>query len=139
MSVWQIKAYWLPGETCPIQDWYRAQEIHVQAEFDAILATLKVTIDWTDTRSFKVLKRRHAGLGEIRFRLEKPEKRRFRPVGIWPPIVEREFILLVGCEKERNGIFDPAERICIGARIQTAIGERGRENSRLCLRIFGGS
>jgi hypothetical protein len=107
MSAWQIKAYWLPGGTCPIQDWYRAQDVLVQAEFDASLGTLTATIDWTDTKSFGVLKRAHLGLGEIRFMLEGPEKRRFRPVGIWPPIVEGEFILLVGCEKSRNGVLIP--------------------------------
>lgn len=79
----------------------------VQAEFDAALGTLTAIVDWTDTKSFGVLKRDHVGLGEIRFMLEGPEKRRFRPVGIWPPIVEGEFILLVGCEKERNGVLIP--------------------------------
>lgn len=61
--MWQIKAYWLPGETCPIQDWYREQDVEVQAEFDATLETLKATVDWTDTKSFGVLKRDHEGLG----------------------------------------------------------------------------
>jgi hypothetical protein len=107
MSVWQIKAYHLQGGACPIQNWYRNQDVRVQAEFDATLATLKATVDWTDTNAFKALKRDHTGLGEIRFRLEKPEERRFRPVGIWPPIVEWEFILLVGCEKEHNGLLAP--------------------------------
>lgn len=79
----------------------------IQAEFDAVLGTLAATVDWTDTKSFGVLKRDHLGLGEIRFMLEKPEQRRFRPVGIWPPRAEGEFILLVGCEKERNGVLIP--------------------------------
>ena len=107
MSMWHIKAYWLPGDTCPIQDWYRKQDVPVQAEFDAVLDILKATVDWTSTNPFKVLKKDHRGLGEIRFGLEKPRKRRFRPVGIWPPITEREFVLLVGCEKERNGVLIP--------------------------------
>jgi hypothetical protein len=81
--------------------------VEVQAEFDATLGTLKATVDWTDTKSFKALKKGHEGLGEIRFRMDKPRKRRFRPVGIWPPLVEWEFILLVGCEKERNGVLSP--------------------------------
>jgi len=107
MPIWQIKAYWLAGDTCPIQDWYRSQDVAVQAEFDATLDTLTAIVDWTDTNSFGVLKRDHLGLGEIRFTVEVPEKRRFRPVGIWPPIVEGEFILLVGCEKRRNGVLIP--------------------------------
>ena len=110
MSAWRLKAYWLPGGTCPIRDWYRTQDVSVQAEFDATLATLEATVDWSDSKSFKGLKRDHAGLGEIRFLLEvKPSVRRFRPVGIWPPIVEGEFILLLGCEKQRNGVLIPED------------------------------
>ena len=80
MSIWQIKAYYLRGGTCPIQDWYRVQDVSVQAEFDATLAVLKATVNWRKTRAFGALKRAHVGLGEIRFKLEKPELRRFRPV-----------------------------------------------------------
>lgn len=108
MSAWKIKAYWLPGGTCPIREWYRNQGVSVQAEFDAALTTLRAVTDWEDTNAFGVLKRDHAGLGEIRFSLgTKPEIRRFRPVGIWPPLIEGEFILLLGCEKLRNGILIP--------------------------------
>jgi hypothetical protein len=107
MSVWQIKAYHLQGGTCPIRNWYRNQDVRVQAEFDATLAILEATVDWSDTKAFKALKRNHVGLGEIRFMLERPEVRRFRPVGIWPPIVEQEFILLLGCEKGQHGVLIP--------------------------------
>ncbi len=107
MSMWQIKAYWLKGGTCPIRDWYRQQDVPVQAEFDAALDTLRATVDWANTESFRVLKRDHVGLGEMRFSLNKPIKRRFRPVGIWPPVTEGEFILLIGCEKARNGLLIP--------------------------------
>jgi hypothetical protein len=108
MSAWKIKAYWLKGGTCPVRDWYRAQAVAVQAEFDATLTTLRAITDWMDTDTFAVLKRDHVGLGEIRFRLgSKPDIRRFRPVGIWPPVVEGEFILLLGCEKLRNGVLIP--------------------------------
>lgn len=109
MAVWRIKAYHLQGGFCPIRTWYGAQDVSVQAEFDAALTTLAGTVDWADTKVFGILKRDHAGLGEIRFRLEKPEMRRFRPVGIWPPIVQQEFVLLLGCEKERNGVLIPPE------------------------------
>ncbi len=109
MSAWQIRAYYLQGGMCPIRDWYRVQDFPVQAVFDATLAVLKAETDWTDTKAFKVLKRNHAGLGEIRFQLEGPELRRFRPVGIWPPIIEGEFIVLLGCEKLRNGVLIPNE------------------------------
>jgi hypothetical protein len=107
--MWGIKAYHLEGGTCPIRDWYRLQDVSVQAVFDAALATLRGTVDWTDTKAFEALKRDHTGLGEIRFKLEKPRVRRFRPVGIWPPVVDYEFVLLVGCEKERNGVLIPSD------------------------------
>jgi hypothetical protein len=107
MALWRIMAYHLPGGFCPIQDWYAAQDVEVQAAFDAALATLSATADWSDTWQFKELTKAHAGLGEIRFKLEGPPIRRFRPVGIWPPIVEGEFILLLGCEKNRN-VYIPA-------------------------------
>jgi hypothetical protein len=93
-----------------VRDWYKAQDVQVRAEFDATLTTLEATVDWRDTKSFKELKRAHAGLGEIRFRLgDKHAVRRFRPIGIWPPIVESEFILLLGCEKQRNGVLIPED------------------------------
>ena len=106
MPLWNIKAYHLPGGTCPIQDWYRVQDVEVKAEFDATLRVLSATEDWTDTKMFQALTRSHAGLGEIRFMIDKPIVRRFRPVGIWPPITGNEFILLLGCEK-RMGVYIP--------------------------------
>ncbi len=111
MALWRIMAYYLQGGTCPFLNWYRNQEISVQALFDATLDILRETEDWEDTKSFQPLKREHAGLGEIRFKLEERgrEVRRFRPVGIWPPLMEREFILLVGCEKRPRAAYDPAD------------------------------
>lgn len=81
-----------------------------QAQFDATLMILQATPNWeaADVEEFKVLTGKHKGLGEIRFHINvsdhgsrRPYRRRFRPVGIWPPIVEGEFIILVGCEKRR--------------------------------------
>jgi hypothetical protein len=102
MALWRIMAYHLAGGSCPIQDWYAAQDIEVQAAFDAAFTTLNATADWSDTWQFKELTKAHAGLGEIRFKLDGPPIRRFRPVGIWPPIIPNEFILLLGCEKNRS-------------------------------------
>jgi hypothetical protein len=119
MSAWQIKAYWLPGGTCPIRDWYRVQNVSVQAEFDATLVTLRAAVDWTDTKAFKALKRNHTGLGEIRFKLEKPRVRRFRPVGIWPPVVDHEFILLLGCEKVGHGVLIPPNAFTLALTYKT--------------------
>jgi hypothetical protein len=106
MPRWRINVYHLAGDFCPIQEWYRAQDIEVKAEFDAALAILRAESDWTDTKLFKALTRNHIGLGEIRFKLNGTPERRFRPVGIWPPLAECEFILLVGCEKVR-GLYIP--------------------------------
>lgn len=105
-------AYYLEGGTCPIRNWYVLQGVPVQAAFDSAMGILAATEDWTDTKTFEVLKRQHAGLGEIRFGVEELRRgekqwRRFRPVGIWPPRVEREFILLLGCEKESHGVYIP--------------------------------
>ncbi len=107
MALWRIMAYQLAGGFCPIQRWYAVQDVEVQAAFDATLATLSATADWSDTWQFKDLTGVHAGLGEIRFQLEGPPIRRFRPVGIWPPIIPNEFILLLGCEKNRNIYIPP--------------------------------
>ena len=102
MALWRIMAYHLDDGSCPIEDWYSAQDDEVKAEFDAALTVLSATVDWTDGWQFKVLTKRHLGLGEIRFKIEGNPVRRFRPVGIWPPNREREFVLLAGCEKHRN-------------------------------------
>lgn len=127
MPLWTFKAYHLEGGTCPIRDWYGAQDIEVQAEFDATLVTLAATEDWEDTRQFKALKRDHAGLGEIRFRLEGKAARRFRPVGIWPPIAEHEFIFLLGCEKQSRGLYIPPDAFALALRykrdLESGIGE----------------
>ncbi|SRR5258708_40301303 len=125
MLLWNIKAYHLPGGTCPIQDWYRIQDIEVKAEFDAALGILSATEDWTDIpKLFQALTRAHAGLGEIRFKLDEPTVRRFRPVGIWPPVTDNEFILLLGCEKIR-GIYIPPDAFT-QALIHKQELERGR-------------
>jgi hypothetical protein len=128
MSLWQIKAYYRPDGSCPIQDWYAEQDETVQARFDATLATLAATVDWTDTKQFKVLSRGHVGLGEVRFKIEEKGRpvRRFRPVGIWPPLAHREFILLVGCEKTKRLYLPPnafALALELKAQLEAGIGE----------------
>jgi hypothetical protein len=137
MSLWTIKAYYLANGTCPMRNWYTAQDVEVQAQFDATLATLVATEDWEDrdTKQFKVLRADHVGLGEIRFKIEEWQRgvrgrtklvRRFRPVGIWPPVVEREFILLLGCEKSR-GVYIPDDAFTLALeykrRLEAGEGE----------------
>ena len=126
MPLWRFMAYHVDPESCPIQDWYQVQGEEVQARFDASLATLGATADWMDTWQFKALTRNHAGLGEIRFKIDGTPIRRFRPVGIWPPLVEREFILLLGCEKHRN-LYIPADAFTLALEyrrlLEAGIGE----------------
>jgi len=108
--------YWTAEGICPMQQWYEAQEVPVRAKFDAVLLTLAGTPVWDDEPrdEFKVLTRIHVGLAEIRFKLvDGRTTRRFRPLGIWPPVVPNEFILLLGCEKSGrmvipNGAYEHA-------------------------------
>ena len=95
-------------------EWYASQEADVRTKFDATLFILAATPDWgfLETRDgskalFKILKN-HKGLGEIRFGVrrmnpinKKQFNRKFRPVGIWPPTRQFEFILILSCEKIR--------------------------------------
>lgn len=125
MALWKFKAYHLAGGHCPIREWYRQQDCEVQAEFDAALTILRATDDWMDTQLFEVLRREHEGLGEIRFKLEKPTVRRFRPVGIWPPLTDREFILLIGCEKGRYGRLIPSRAFDTALEYRRRFMEKG--------------
>jgi hypothetical protein len=125
MALWRILAYHLPeNDSCPMQDWYAVQDEEVQAAFDAAMTTLKARVDWTDTWQFKVLTKKHGGLGEVRFKLNGPPIRRFRPVGIWPPLVEREFVLLLGCEKQRQ-VYIPDDAFTLALEYKRQL-EQGR-------------
>src|SRR5579862_8080169 len=90
-----------------IQEWYGQQGVDVQAEFDATVATLAATKDWRKTKAFKLLTKKHLGLGELRFAVKARKRgkeemiRRFRPVGVWREAAG-EFIFLIGCEKARG-------------------------------------
>ena len=115
MALWRFLDYRVDQGVPPlrnlIQNWYGAQDRVVQAEFDVTVATLAATADWTKTKSFSALKRKHTGLGELRFsvRMKKHGKeivRRFRPVGIWREAAG-EFVFLIGCEKAQ-GVYTPA-------------------------------
>lgn len=116
-----------------IQEWYVAQSPAVQAQFDATLLILNASVNWEDpnTEEFKVLTGRHTGLGEIRFHIytsspgsKRPYRRRFRPVGIWPPTIYGEFTMLLGCEK-RRGTYKPHAAFDIALRLKIDF-EQGR-------------
>lgn len=107
MIPWTFKDYWTEDGRNLIWEWYEAQDEEVQAAFDGTLLRLRAVDDWLDQRvkEFDLLKRHHAGLGELRFSVMarhpatgKSFKRRFRPVGVWRQ-EERDFIILLGCEK----------------------------------------
>lgn len=113
MPLWQFLDYCpQEGENC-IQDWYSAQDVSVQARFDATLDLLSIKRHWVrkepddpEVGEFKVLERQHVGLCEIRFEVDRPKKRQFRPLGIW-----REesyiFILLNAYEKSGRATIPP--------------------------------
>ena len=111
-----------------IQLWYGQQDRAVQAEFDATVAILAATEDWEKAKEFKLLRRRHLGLAELRFsvRVKKHGKeitRGVRPVGIWRAEA-REFIFLAGCEKEPHGAYIPANAFDVALACKTKL-EKG--------------
>lgn len=108
MALWRFMDYCTEDGRNLIQEWYAAQAEAVKAAFDATLFILAATEDWTVKKfdGFKILTERHVGLGEIRFDLMlNRKKRKFRPVGIWPPS-GRDFMILLGCEKSGR-IYTP--------------------------------
>jgi hypothetical protein len=112
MALWRFLDYRTNDEPPRnlIQLWYGQQDLDVQAEFDATVAILAATEDWRKAKAFKVLKKAHVGLGELRFAVMKKKHgkkiiRRFRPVGIWREGC-REFVFLMGCEKAL-GVYTP--------------------------------
>lgn len=125
MTPWAFRVYVTEEGRCLINEWYAAQDENVRAEFDVTIAILAQTDDWTEPEiaEFKLLTGRHAspGLGEIRFYVDavtpgarRPRRRRFRPIGVLRP-EQREFVLILGCEKFRMntvpaGAFDEALR-----------------------------
>jgi hypothetical protein len=122
MALWRFYDYVTDENQHLLEDWYQAQDPKVQAQFDATLFILGATDDWENesVEEFKPLTEKHHGLGEVRFYVDaiapgakRPHRRRFRPVGIWPSIIDREFILILGCEKSGrssipHGAFDSA-------------------------------
>jgi hypothetical protein len=129
MSLWRFLDYRTDDDRPRnlIQIWYGQQDVEVQAAFDATVAVLKATENWEKTKEFKVLKRKHAGLSEIRFWVQtmkygKQITRRFRPVGIWRE-EEREFVFLLGCEKAL-GLYSPPDSFELALRYKAKL-ERG--------------
>jgi hypothetical protein len=108
MALWRFFDYITEDGHNLIERWYELQDPEVRATFDATLLILAATADWEaeDVEEFKPLANEHRGLGEVRFHVnalapgaKRPHRRRFRPVGVWPVAVNREFIRVLGCEK----------------------------------------
>jgi hypothetical protein len=103
-----------------IQDWYDALPVEAQVAFDVALIMLRGTEEWGFVRKkaehFKVLDGVHVGLGEVRFTAElpnrenpkKPTRRKYRPVGVWPPEISKHFIMILGCHKMGGAYFPHA-------------------------------
>lgn len=109
MTPWAFAEYVTEGGVNLIRNWYANQGDQVRAEFDVTVAVVRETRDWLEpeVEALKLLTGKHGGLGlgEIRFWIEeraprapRTKRRRFRVPGIYRP-TQREFILILGCEK----------------------------------------
>ncbi len=113
MTPWRILEYVTADGISPVQDWYEAQEDGVRAAFDNVILLLRAVEDWLNPErvEFANLKREHVGLSEVRFWF-KPrflaKHRKFRVAGLYRPD-EREFVLLVGCEKRLRSLYIPRD------------------------------
>ena len=109
--------------------WYRSQSEDVQAAFRDALINLGRRADWKGNRLFKECRRTHKGLAEIRFSVGakgRPNFRRFRLIGI-SNISNREFILLVGCEKPERANTIPKDAFDLALDLKTLLErEKGR-------------
>ena len=140
MALWRFLEYVTEDGRNLVAEWYEVQDPEVQAEFDVTLLLLSATEDWEDEEfeAFKPLTKKHAGLGEIRFYINalapgarQAHRRRFRPVGIWPPSTKREFVLILGCEKRgRQSI--PHDAFGLALRHKALLEEgRGTTHERI--------
>jgi len=137
MAFWKIFEYITEEGQNLMDQWYAVQHPEVQAQFDATLLILGSTENWEDesTEEFKPLSVTHPGLGEVRFHVNahapgarRPHRRRFRPVGIWPPTTSREFVLILGCEKSGR-TFTPHDAFGRALRYK-ALFDQGKGTTR---------
>ena len=117
MALWRFLDYVDSDGNNLVRQWYLDQPPQVRAAFDATIMLLGGIADWEsdEVEEFKALSERHAGLGEVRFHVmasvlggKRPFRQRYRPVGIWPPRQEFEFIFLLGCSINLQNIFHAA-------------------------------
>ncbi len=124
VALWKFVVYCPPGGSCPFEEWCLAQDEDVRALCMITLGFLEKESDWhTRTNKFKPLWRAHRGLGEIRFLIPGAPVRRFRPLGIWPPRIQREFVLLTGCEKPARGQYVPANALELALHYRSLLAD----------------
>jgi len=102
MKLWRFYDYCSPGGNNLIEDWYDGESADVQAAFDVTLNNLAGIQRWHDRTDFSMLGGKHAGLGEIRFKVANVQ---YRPVGFYGE-QRRSFVLLVGASKKQR-VYTP--------------------------------
>ena len=105
LPLWNFHAYVSATGRPKFQEWYDALTIPAQAALDANLAFLiqRPQHEWGRPQ-FAMLSGKHAGIGELRFTVEKIV---FRPFGFFGPTAA-SFTLLVGASK-KGQIYSPRQ------------------------------
>ena len=117
-------AYRTEGGRYPIREWYESEDEAVQADFDAILTVLRDTRNWYGRKDIHELTRRHKGLWEIRFAIDRV---RYRPVGFMLPALDQSrFILLLGCKKPERGSYIPQDAFDQALELRRLFLDEGR-------------
>jgi hypothetical protein len=114
MKYWRFMDYWTgdnPSRNL-IREWYLAEDVKVQAEFENVINFLEGQKNWDGLHEIQPLEKGHLGLWEIRFTITETKKRlgrpfwRYRPVGFQHG--SRQFVFLRGCKKWMAS-YKPAE------------------------------
>jgi hypothetical protein len=106
MAYWRFMDYH-SGSRNLFDEWYKSQEIKVQAVCSWTIDEIARTKDLDRCDFFKPLTRTHIGLCEIKFRANDcTGRRQFRSLGFWN-YDRREFILVSGGRKPiPESVFD---------------------------------
>ena len=104
MNKWHLKDFVSHTGRNQIADWYELLSAQARSDFDALIDILEKKEDWSYPE-YKDLKRKHKGVGEIRW---KTEKTQHRVLGYSPS--DHVFVLLIGCTHKMN-IYNPPEAL----------------------------
>jgi Phage derived protein Gp49-like (DUF891) len=102
MAVWRFFDFHSEANNNLIEEWYKARDAQVRADFDTTLKNLSIASDWRGMKEFKHLGRK--GLCEIRFKTANVQ---YRVAGFFGP-GERTFSLFVGAVKKQK-VYDPPD------------------------------